>query len=80
MGWTSSDLARRLGVASTEIEIWENGKSPNDPEVLTRIEFLFRQAEIICDEIKAGPMAEFVLEESHLDQIPGDRVKDRSAD
>lgn len=70
MGWTSSDLARRLGVPYNDIEIWEGGSlKPNDPEVINRIEFLFRQAEILSDEVKSIPMAENVLAETRLTQI-----------
>lgn len=79
MGWTSSDLARRLGVRSADIEIWEKGNSkPESADVITRIEFLFRQADICCDEVKSVPMAENMLEESHLVQVEATRVRDRS--
>lgn len=80
MGWTSSDLARRLGVPYNDIEIWEGGSTkPNDPEVVTRIEFLFRQADILCDEVKSVPMAEHVLDETHLSQIGATHLKDHAA-
>lgn len=69
MGWTSSDLARRLGVALTDIEAWEGGRAPADSEILNRIEFLFRQAELCSDEVKSVPQSENELEEKHLGQI-----------
>src|SRR5262245_36091928 len=76
MGWTSSDLARRLGVPSADIEIWEKGNSkPEESEVVTRIEFLFRQADICCDEVRSIPMAENFLEESHLGQVEVGRIE-----
>jgi len=80
MGWTSSDLARRLGVAATEIEIWESGKQElQDPDVLNRIEFLFRQADMCCEEVKTVPISEIALEDGGLGQIDSSRVKDRAA-
>lgn len=74
MGWTSSDLARRLGVTSGEVELWETGALPTDSEILNRIEFLFRQAEVCSEEVKNGPQSEHALEEKHLDQINVDIV------
>lgn len=72
MGWTSSDLARRLGVPYNDIEIWEGGAvKPQDPEVVNRIEFLFRQVEILSDEVKAVPVVENALDEGQLSQIGG---------
>lgn len=80
MGWTSSDLARRLGVAAKDVEIWENGKQElQDPDVINRIEFLFRQADMCCEEVKAGPISEIALEDGGLGQIDSTRVKHRSA-
>lgn len=79
MGWTSSDLARRLGVGSKEIEIWEGGRDPQDPRLLSQLEFLFRQAEVCCDEIRRGALAESILDESSLGQIPMSQVKDSNA-
>lgn len=76
MGWTASDLARHLKVTSIEIETWEkNGQRPQDPELLSQIKFLFRQADICSDEVKTAPIAETFLDETALDQIDSDRVK-----
>lgn len=70
MGWTTSDLARRLGVTSTEIQILEtNGDTTANRDLLNRIEFLFRQAEMCCEEVKQVPLAESTLEATHLGQI-----------
>lgn len=78
MGWTSSDLARHLKVNSADVETWEKqGASPQDPEILSRIKFLLRQADMCSDEVKTGPIAENFLDESDLAQIDSDRVKSR---
>lgn len=78
MGWTSSDLARHLKVNSTEVEAWEkSGTPPQDPEILSRINFLLRQADMCSDEVKTGPIAENFLDQSALDQVDSDRVKSR---
>lgn len=69
MGWTSSDLARRLGVCSADIDDWEQGNSPQDPEIVSRLEFLFRQAEFCSEEVKAAPLAEDYLDRESLVQI-----------
>jgi transcriptional regulator with XRE-family HTH domain len=75
MGWTSTDLARRLGVNHEEIEIWESGQSSPSSDQLSRIEFLFRQARICSNEVKTAPIAENEMEQTHLDQLRADNVK-----
>lgn len=78
MGWTSSDLARHLKVAPSEIEIWEKGDAnPENPEVLSRIQFLLAQADVCSDEVRTAPLAESFLDESDLGQVDSDRVKSR---
>ena len=77
MGWTASDLARHLKVQSIEVEIWEKqGVRPQDPAVLSRVEFLLRQADLCSSEVKISPIAESFLDESALNQIESDRVKE----
>lgn len=76
MGWTSSDLARRLGVKVAEVELWEQGSTPDDHDVLSRLEFLFHQAELCSDEVKSGPLAEDLLDRESLDQVGTDRLKE----
>lgn len=79
MGWTASDLARRLGVSSSDVLTWEESRqTPTDSDMLTRIEFLFRQADMCCDETRNATLVEFVLEETHQEQIHFDSVKARS--
>lgn len=75
MGWTSSDLARRLGVKVSEVEIWEQGSTPSSPDVLSRLEFLFRQAEICSDEVKAAPIAEDLLDRESLGQVENGKLE-----
>lgn len=78
MGWTASDLARRLGVTSAEVTSWEQQHQiPQDFDTLTRIEFLLRQADMCTDEMKGAPLAESLLEETHCEQIDFDRVKEK---
>lgn len=68
MGWTSSDLARRLNVKTTDIEVWEKGQPCDDREVLTRIEFLLRQADMCSEEVRHFAIAENFLEDTDLIQ------------
>ena len=75
MGWTSSDLARRLGVTFTEVMNWEkNNVIPEERHV--HIEFLLRQADLCCDELHTAPVVESYLDQTNCDQIHVDRVKD----
>lgn len=74
MGWTPSDLARRLGVQAAQVEGWEHGDELKDSQILNQLEFLCRQAEMCCDEIRRSPLAESQLDKSSLDQIRLDRI------
>ena len=79
MGWTASDLARRLGVSPSDVSLWEEShKTPSDSDMLTRIEFLFRQADLCCEEIHNTPLAESLLQDSRQTQIDFDHVKAHS--
>lgn len=69
MGWTSSDLARRLNIDCREIEILEKGEAPKNQDLLTRIEFLFRQADLCCEEVKRSPRAESLMDDAELEQV-----------
>ena len=74
MGWTSSDLARQLGMTCAELRIIEkDGVPAENQDLMNKIEFLFRQADICSDEMRSAPMAEKTLEQTRLGQIEAPR-------
>lgn len=75
LGWSRSDLARRLHCSSEDIEAWEEGRRPVDASFNGDLEIVLRQAEVCCDEVKYAPAAEAELDKSALEQIDFARVK-----
>lgn len=76
LGWTQSDLARRLNCQSTEIEIWETGQNLPEQNVVNQLEVIFRQAEVCSDEIHKTPMIENLCESKDLGQIGFFEIKE----
>ena len=75
LGWSRSDLARRLKCSTEQIEKWEDG---HHLEVTFRgeLEIILRQAEACCDEVKYTPACENELDRSALEQVEFSRVKE----
>ncbi len=74
MGWSQSELARRLNCQLTDIEIFENGKEEPDTQIQNELEFLEKQAQVCSEEIQSFVKIEKILEEKPLDQIPHDYI------
>lgn len=75
MGWSRSDLARRLHCSSDEVESWEEGIVQVEAALKGELEILLHQAEACCDEVKIMPVAENECDKNALDQIEFSRVK-----
>lgn len=76
LGWSKSDLARRLKCSSAEVEAWEEGGQSLSPHFKGELEMLYFQAEACCDEVQFTPVAEAELDKKSLDQIPFSRLKE----
>jgi Predicted transcriptional regulators len=74
LGWSKSDLARRLGCSSQDIDEWEMGRSM-DSTTRSNLEMIYLQAETVCDDVKCTPAAENECDRKALDQIDFSRVK-----
>ncbi|MEN0060230.1 MAG: helix-turn-helix transcriptional regulator [Bdellovibrio sp.] len=75
MGWSRSDLARRLHCSPEQVEQWEEGHLSIERVQKSELEILLRQAEACCDEVKYTPSAERECEKKALEQIDFSRVK-----
>lgn len=75
MGWSKSDLARRLHCSSEEVDSWEEGLSSIEAGIKNELEIILRQAEACCDEVKYTPVAENECNKNALAQIDFSRVK-----
>jgi len=77
LGFCASDLARRLQCECSEVSGWEQGVSLPCGFQLHQLELLQKQAEAVADELAETPLAEQILEDDHLGQIPRDEVRTR---
>ncbi len=75
LGWTQSDLARRLHISSQLIDHWEVGSGSPEASLQQELELLARQASFCSEEVKSLPAAEQACDSSALDQIDFSRVK-----
>lgn len=76
LGWSRSELARKLQCSADEIEIWEEGRGDIHASFIIQLELIRRQAESYCDEVKLTPAAENECEKNALEQINFARVKE----
>ena len=69
LGWTQSDLSRRLGCKTTEVSRWEMGLGIPNAEQSGTLELLSGQAESCALETQSSPRAEIFCERKHIGQI-----------
>lgn len=75
LGWSRSDMARRLQCDLTEVEAWEEGNGEFEIQVKGELEILYRQAEECSDEVRYTPACENECDKNALDQVDFSRVK-----
>jgi transcriptional regulator with XRE-family HTH domain len=75
LGWSKSDLARRLKCSIDNVDSWEDGSVSVDLYFKGELEIMFRQCEECNDVLRYAPASELVLDENALEQIEFSRVK-----
>lgn len=69
MGWSSSDLAKKLNITQDEVAMLESGKANPTKSIKSEIEILLSHAELCAQEILTAPQLEQVLDEGVVDQL-----------
>lgn len=69
LGWTQSDLSRRLGCEASEISHWESGLSVPSANYIGTLQLLFSQAEACALDLQTLPRAEIFCDQQHVEQI-----------
>lgn len=77
MGWSHSDLARRLNCTVQAVHDWEHGLQKPVGAIQSEIELLLKHADFLSDELKHQPQIEQSLEDRALEQIEFSRVSGR---
>lgn len=75
LGWSRSELARKLQCAPEEIESWEEGTGLIAISMKSELEIMLRQAEACSQEVQFTPAAENECAKNALEQIHFSRVK-----
>ncbi len=73
LGWSRSELARKLQCAPEEVESWEDGSVTITMK--SELEIILRQAEACSQEVQFTPAAENECAKNALEQIHFSRVK-----
>jgi transcriptional regulator with XRE-family HTH domain len=77
LGFSTSDLARRLHTESAAVKDWEAGEILPPPEQLQILDLLSHHAEECAEEVVTCALAEQCLESDELGQIDLNSVKHR---
>lgn len=75
LGWSKSDMARRLKCTLTEVDSWEDGSQAVEIQMKGELEIMYRQCQECSDEVKYSPVSEMALDKNALEQIEFARVK-----
>ncbi len=69
LGWSQSDLARRLKTESFSVQSWEEGTTAPANQHVQSLELIFNQAELSALEITQTTQAECTLRQRELESI-----------
>lgn len=75
MGWSQSDLARRLHIDSQRIGQWEMGLEEIQGDVTQELDLLHRQADVSVDQVCCEPLTEILFDELKVQQLDGYSVR-----
>ncbi|QLY24793.1 helix-turn-helix transcriptional regulator [Bdellovibrio sp. KM01] len=77
LGWSRSDMARRLKCELTEIESWEEGQGELlfNSHIKGELALIHRQADECSDQVRFTPACENECDKQALDQVDFSRVK-----
>lgn len=76
LGWSKSDLARRLKCSISDVDAWEEGTTKIEFEFKGELEIMLRQCQECSDEVKNRPASDEALDKNALGQIDFSRVND----
>jgi DNA-binding transcriptional regulator YiaG len=74
LGWSQSDLARRLQCSSLVVEELENGAQTPTEDICQLLYMISHQAEECSGQVQNTPRAEKILDEDSLGQIHSDNL------
>lgn len=76
LGWTQSDLARRLQCDAKVVESLEAGNESAAVELVHKLELIAHQADLCGNEIQCMPAAETFCDQEQLGQVELNKVRE----
>lgn len=76
LGWSQSDLARRLNCSLTEVGHWESGITTPPSKFINELFLVSKQAEACSHEVHCSPRAETLCDQKALGQIEFSEIKE----
>jgi DNA-binding transcriptional regulator YiaG len=76
LGWSQAELSRRLKCNSSEVDLWEAGKSDPPSKLCNELMLLSKQAEACSEEVQTAPLAENICDKKALGQIEFSEIKE----
>ncbi len=69
LGWSQSDLARRLHIESLAVQSWEEGQAQPPRSIAQSLELLLHQADLSSLEISQSTQVELTMSERELESL-----------
>lgn len=76
MGWTQSDLARRLNVQLCDVTNWESGSHIPTHHQILEIELIHSHADSRSQELQQQPIVDELLSKNELVQIEVTEIRE----
>lgn len=80
MGWSQSDLARRLHVNSLEIAQWEMDLECPQDCITEQLDLLLKLAQWSAEQVSCESLAEIVFDESEATQVDSQSLQNKYLD
>ncbi len=68
LGWSKSELGRRLGLTLSQITKMEKGQLSIDSELINQLDHLKRHSDEICRQNRNRPLFDRVMQENNFHQ------------
>jgi len=75
LGWSLSELARRLGCPKDILSSYEQGGIELDLEYIQKVDLLSHELERSAEQMSKRPLADIVLAEKGLNQVTSNDLK-----
>ena len=80
MGWSQSDLARRLQIESKKINEFEMDLEEAPKDIWSALDLLLKQADVTADGVSCDSLAEIVFDEDKVLQVDTTSIRRKFLD